>query len=286
MTGVVRPGPVDESELPALRELARDCLAADGGLPLFATEPLLRARLLAGTAIAGRDEQDRIVAVAGLSGESELTTCGLVHPSRRGEGLGRLLLGWAVREAADRPLTVVTETWSPGADRLYAHHGLVEVFAERVLRHALVEVPEVPVPLGVHLVPVSAVPAAQRFAAYVGSFADRPGFRAPTAQEWLGDLDEDEDFRPDVSVVACADGEPVGFVHLVGDFIDQVGVVPTWRGRGLGAHLVTHGLRALRDAGLPAAWLSVNVDNPAAGLYERLGFEDAGRRARYSAPPS
>ncbi len=289
MTGVVRPGPVDASELPALRELAEACLAADGGLPLFASDDLLRARLLAGRAIAGRDEDDQIVAAAGLHGDDAgMTTCGLVHPARRGEGLGRLLLGWAVREAGDRPLTVVTETSSPGAESLYARHGMAEVFAERVLRHRLVDLPDVAAPdpdaAGISLVPVSGAAPADRFAAYVNSFSDRPGFVAPTSGEWLGELDEDEEFRREESVVAYADGVPVGFVTLIGNQLDQVGVVPAWRGRGLGATLVGHGLRSLAAAGAETAWLSVNVDNPAARLYERLGFEDSGRRARFAVP--
>ena len=74
---------------------------------------------------------------------------------------------------------------------------------------------------------------------------------------------------------------PVGFVNLLDDWVDQVGVVPAWRGRGLGAHLVARSLRTLRKAGCEAVWLAVNVDNPAHDLYLRLGFRDAGLRARY-----
>ena len=58
-------------------------------------------------------------------------------------------------------------------------------------------------------------------------------------------------------------------------------MVPAWRGRGLGAHLVARLLRALRKAGCAQVWLAVNVDNPAHDLYLRLGFEDAACGARY-----
>jgi len=73
----------------------------------------------------------------------------------------------------------------------------------------------------------------------------------------------------------------VGFIVLTDEWVDQVGVVPAWRGRGLGAHLVARSLRALRKAGCEQVRLCVNVDNPAHELYLRLGFEDAGMRARY-----
>lgn len=285
MTRPVIAGPVAEAELPALRELAGACLAADGGLPQFASEDLLRARLLSGRAIAGRDETGRIVAAAGLVDTGfQTVSCGMVHPDRRGEGLGRLLLAWAVRESRGRPLTVVTETSSPGAERLYARFAMVEVFAERVLKHPLAPLPEVPAPQGITVVPAGEASPAERFAAYVGSFSDRPDFTAPPAEAWLAELDHDEQFRPDQSLVARVDGAAVGFVNLVGSWIDQVGVVPAWRRRGLGGHLVTRALAALAAHGADAGWLTVNIDNGAALLYERLGFVDAGRRARFAAP--
>ncbi|MEV7230547.1 GNAT family N-acetyltransferase, partial [Polymorphospora sp. NPDC051019] len=73
----------------------------------------------------------------------------------------------------------------------------------------------------------------------------------------------------------------VGFLNVIDNWIDQVGVVPAWRGRRVGAHLVAIALRSLAADGAREAWLCVNDDNPAAALYRRLGFHDAGRRARY-----
>ena len=64
-----------------------------------------------------------------------------------------------------------------------------------------------------------------------------------------------------------AGGQPAGFVNVLDTWVDQVGAVPAWRGRGLGAHLVSRSLRALAAEGATEAWLTVNVDNPAADLY-------------------
>ena len=73
-----------------------------------------------------------------------------------------------------------------------------------------------------------------------------------------------------------------GFVTISDNWIDQVGVVPEWRGQRLGAHLVVRSLRTLRKAGYEQAWLAGNVDNPSArALYRSLGFLDSGVRARY-----
>jgi mycothiol synthase len=61
-----------------------------------------------------------------------------------------------------------------------------------------------------------------------------------------------------------------------------VGVVPAWRGRGLGAHLVSRVLQTLAAERAPEAWLTVNTNNPAGDLYTRLGFEHRGKRARFT----
>lgn len=276
-------GDYDEADLPALRGLAGSCLAADGGLPPFAGDGLLRARMLGGTTRAARDASGRLVAAASLleTGGGVATT-GLVEPARRGEGLGRRLLEWAFEQAGDRGLTVAAETIPPAAERLYARFGLVEAFRELVLRHRLRDVPAVAAPAGVRLVPAAEADPGDLFAAYVASFRDRPGFPDPPREEWLADLEDDPDWRRDVSVLAVdADGSPVGFVNVLGCWVDQVGVVPARRGQRLGAHLVSRSLQALAAAGEEAAWLTVNVDNRAADLYRSLGFEAAGARGRF-----
>jgi GNAT superfamily N-acetyltransferase len=280
-------GEYDESDRDALGGLARACLAADGGLPTFAEDDLLGARMLGGRSLAGRDGSGRLVAAASLlEAGAGVTTTGMVLPARRGAGLGRHLLGWAVQHAVGRPMTVATESLSPGAEALYARFGLVETFRELVMRHPLHDIPDVPAPVGVRLVPVDAADPADLFAAYVSSFADRPGFPDPTREEWLADLADDPDWRRDVSVVALADAGPVGFVNVLGGWIDQVGVVPAWRGHQLGAHLVSRSLAALAAARVDAAWLTVAVGNTAAGLYTGLGFEAAGSRARFASAAS
>ena len=47
-----------------------------------------------------------------------------------------------------------------------------------------------------------------------------------------------------------------------------------WRGRGLATALLVRGMIAFRAAGMDAASLGVDTENPtgAVGLYERVGF--------------
>ncbi|MBM4345124.1 MAG: ribosomal protein S18-alanine N-acetyltransferase [Deltaproteobacteria bacterium] len=83
----------------------------------------------------------------------------------------------------------------------------------------------------------------------------------------------------------CA-GEPVGYLlaWLVGDEaqINRVGVVPLWRGRGLGQALVRNCLAMVAEQGARSALLEVHAGNGAAlVLYRRCGFVQIGRRKAY-----
>jgi mycothiol synthase len=275
---------LEDSSFDELCILAHACLEADGGSPLFAGEQMLRGRMLIGESIAARDASGALVAAASLYlGDSGATTTGMVHPARRGEGLGTRLLQWARDRAGPAPLTVATETLSERAERLYARFGLAEVFAEDVMRHDLSGVPDLLAPEGITLTPVSAADHTLLFEAYTRSFADRPGFTVPIAAQWLDELIENPDYRADISLLATDVDQPVGFVNVLGTWLDQVGVIPPYRGRRLGAHLVAHVLGALAAEGADGCWLTVNVDNPAGQVYRSLDFRVVGRRARYAA---
>ncbi|OKI47350.1 GNAT family N-acetyltransferase [Micromonospora sp. CB01531] len=271
-----------EQHLDALAGLAEGCLATDGGLPLFARPPLLRARLLQARTLGAWHDGGLVAAVGVGTGGQPATSTGLVHPAWRGRGLGSRLLSWAGEQAGDADLLLTTESWSPDADALFTARGFERTFTEWVLRHDLTTLPAVARPHGVTTEPVTWDIGPELFETYRVSFADRPGFGASTAEVWLGDLRDDDEYRPDLSLIARGpDGTAVGFLNVIDNWIDQVGVVPGWRQRRVGAYLVATALRSLAEDGAREAWLCVNDNNPAAALYRRLGSADAGRRARY-----
>jgi GNAT superfamily N-acetyltransferase len=65
-------------------------------------------------------------------------------------------------------------------------------------------------------------------------------------------------------------------------FVDEdvpeisIGVAPGWRHQGIGTRLLRALIAEARRSGLTGLSLSVELDNPAVGLYERLGFGTVG----------
>ncbi len=60
-----------------------------------------------------------------------------------------------------------------------------------------------------------------------------------------------------------------------------IGLLPEWRGRGLGRRLLDKVLTRCGEAGVERVELSVYADNaPAIRLYHSVGFEDEGLRRR------
>jgi len=86
----------------------------------------------------------------------------------------------------------------------------------------------------------------------------------------------------DRAVVAVVDEKVVGacWVRTTDEYghIDDetpsfsISLYAPYRGRGIGGAMMRHMLDELRGAGYPRASLSVQKENPAARLYERLGF--------------
>lgn len=282
---ILQWGALTAEDREAVRELAQICLDRDGGLPQLVEDSFIDKYFFGDDTIAARDDLGDLVAVASLTYDEagNRLASGLVHPSMRRQGIGEQLVAWGRRESQGLPMRIVAESMSAEAESLFASSGFTRTFAEYVMVHDLTHISRVLLPEGVETEPYTDERARDFYVAYRGSFGDRPGFPDPGEEEFLGFLTDDPDFRPDDSRVAYSrGGAPIGFVTVSGDWIDQVGVVPTWRGHRLGAHLVVRTLTALKAAGSKQVWLNVGVDNPSWELYRRLGFEVFGTRARYA----
>jgi mycothiol synthase len=121
-----------------------------------------------------------------------------------------------------------------------------------------------------------------------GSFIDHYDFHPQSEDRWVERLNRPF-FRPDLSWVGEIEAEPgklAGFC-LCGIFeeenevlgrsegwVETLGTIRGWRGKGLGRSLLLHGLHSLEGVGLDTGVLGVDAENPtgATRLYESVGF--------------
>ncbi|MEV4352488.1 GNAT family N-acetyltransferase, partial [Actinoplanes sp. NPDC049596] len=209
-------------------------------------------------------------------------------PGAAAEGGSPSAAGSDVAADGERVVNVEAESLTDDAAALFDTRGLRQDFAEDVMWADLAGEPPAAVwPEGAAMVSWSGEVARRFHAVYDASFRDRPGFPGYRADDWIDENEEDEDFRPDCSLLVSLPGVgDAGFVTAARDWIIQVGVVPSARRRGLAAALVSEALARLQADGSDHAWLTVNVNNPgAAAVYRGLGFRNRGRRARYRPAP-
>jgi len=279
-----------EPELPAVQELARECVSADGGQPFAASIGYLSECYLGSAQTRGGFFGPTLVCVSSLREAAAVqragdeTTTGLVHPDWRRRGIGAYAFDWARDRAAGSGLVAETEALSAGAHALYMSRGLHQVLAEDVMQlAALAEVPPAHPPVGLTLSEWGQADPSRFYAVYDAAFRERPAFPGWSQSQWVEWISGDEDFRADWTLLASLGSSDVGFI--AGDttgWIAQLGVIPSARGRDIGAYLIEEAVRRMRSGGESRVTLNVNIDNPpAAALYRRLGFTRIGGRARY-----
>lgn len=100
----------------------------------------------------------------------------------------------------------------------------------------------------------------------------------PGCRRLMREIRRKAGFLPDATWLIAA---PAGYVATIQGVIDKdgfgsiqnVGVLPAWRGRGLGRRLVCRALMGFRAQGVPCAFLEVTAENAlAVRLYRDIGF--------------
>lgn len=279
--------PLTPEDLPALEPVAQACLDRDGGLPDLATPARIDSLFGNRQGIVGRDQLGEVVAAVAMSKQDNgvYTVTGMVHPSAYGQGFGIELARWVREQVEGAPVYLAMESVSPEVEELFGNLGLHRTFSETVMRHPLRHIPFVRLADDLVSLPFTDDLSETFQHAYEQSFGDQPGYDRGSATAWGAWLREQEGFLPEESrVVIDKTGHVVGFVTVSEDWIEEVGVVPSWRGKGVGAHLVVRTLTAMQKRGASQVWLAVGASNPARSLYERLGFKVYGTRARYRMP--
>lgn len=220
------------------------------------------------------DDGDTLAGYCALDASGGVELCGMVHPAHRRRGIGRALLTAATAECRRRGVThvlLICERASRAGQAFVIATGVQYRFGELRMRLDL------------------------------ASFQDRPqaGARLTLRRAGVEDVDllvrilsaafhDPEDAvrarverdlpSPDAwFTLALLDGEPVGTLRVVdvGHIanIYAFGVLPAYRGRGLGRRMLGATLDGLRTRGYTSAGLEVETENETAvALYRSCGF--------------
>lgn len=234
---------------------------------------------------------------------------GTTHPAARGRGIGTALLRWAVARGEeilaaqpdDPPglLEAFKEARLADAVALHEAHGFRPARWYFDMRRDLREpLPPMPDLGGLVVRPYDADLAEPVRLAHNEAFADHWGSEPQTAEIWAREFVDDPFFRADLSFIILDGDEIAGYtVNYVAEpdweatgvregWVGQLGVRRPWRRRGLARALLVRSMEAFRAAGLEAATLGVDAENPtgALGIYERVGFRPIRRSVRLQRP--
>ena len=216
---------------------------------------------------------------------------GAVGFAHRRQGLGRHLLSWQVERARQKsqqiahnvPLTLRGNCTADntGCIHLFEDHGFVGLVTQCQMRFDLSNpIPSRSLPAGVTLEPYL----------HERNEQVRQVFNRAFIGHWIGELSPEKwkdrfistpQFRPELTTLAAVDNQLVGF-YLSEVFDDNpntawleiVGVLPEWRGKGLGTALTTHAINTYKKAGFESCCLSVDEENitKAKQIYVNIGF--------------
>ena len=222
---------------------------------------------------------------------------GRVRPDRRDRGVGRALLAWQLTRGAQlhaerhpgspARLVVGVAPGMAGLEGLCRRNGLAPERWYRDMERPLADLPAVTVPPGAELVPWTPERDDEVRRTHNAAFTEHHGSSERDPSTWQALFTGQRAFRPDLSVLALADGAVVAYAlayiyeadaratGLRQIHFGQIGVLPEARGRGLASAVIAEGLRRGAANDCDTAGLNVDSDNVtgALRLYESLGFE-------------
>lgn len=221
---------------------------------------------------------------------------GWVRPAWRRRGLGRALLHWTERRAAEvarvdgrgaeRALSAWPDSEQAGATALYQSEGYAIVrYGFLMVRDLASAIPDAPLPAGLEIRPVAQADHRRIWDADIEAFRDHwdPGERTDADFEswfavpeldsglWRVAWDGDEVAGSVMSFIWAEENETLG---LRRGWLEHISVRRPWRRRGLASALIAESLHALRGAGMTEAALGVDAENLTGALrvYEGMGF--------------
>jgi mycothiol synthase len=216
---------------------------------------------------------------------------GVVHPAHRGRGLGSELLDRIEERAREmRPAGpfrfrhAINAGDQVAASLLKARH----LRPVRHFWHMQIDLSEPvdlgPAPRGIEISPLRPVDdLAVVHSLLTRAFVDDWDYRPEPFDRWVAEYRSRPGHDPTTWLIATDDGQPVGaLIGNVSDdhgWIDELGVLPSHRSRGIGASLLRRSFATLVGRGTTRVFLNVDSQNAtgATALYERVGMRIAQR---------
>jgi mycothiol synthase len=216
--------------------------------------------------------------------EESVATFGRVHPGHHGKGIGRFLLqameARALEMSPQRPLTVRTSCLADDARATALVHSQgyrqVRIFwhMERSLEDLAPSTP----PVGVTIRSFRDGDAPIFHSIEERAFHGQWGMSPLPFEEWAERELEGKRFQPELWLLAQAEGENAGILAGRGweteAWVDMLGVLEQFRGRGIGGALLRRAFELFGAAGYGRVALNVDSDNPtgATSFYEAHGM--------------
>jgi mycothiol synthase len=227
---------------------------------------------------------------------------GGVRPSHRGRGIGRAVVDWQLRRAAEAaatldgslPTSLRVDVGDEQTDHLHLFERAGFVVVRRFLeiaRSVSEPLATVEAPAGITVERWSEARDESTRLAHAEAFADHFDAEPRSVEEWRQWYTGNRQYRADLSFVAVDDAtdEVVAFALCAAypddwnavpreAWVNSVGTRRAWRGRGVGRAVLTRALQEVEVAvdAFERAILGVDAANPtgALGLYRSLGFVD------------
>ncbi|MGH2723797.1 MAG: GNAT family N-acetyltransferase [Actinomycetota bacterium] len=212
---------------------------------------------------------------------------GVVHPEHRGEGIGSSLLDRIEQRASNLLAGLPSPRFRHAINA--GDHNAAAMLQARGLRpvrhfwHMQIDLAGPfepgPAPEGIEITGIEPHDDLGPVHAVLNeAFADHWGHHQEPFDRWVEEQTRSPSYDPTLWLLASEGGKPVGTLTaaVLGDrgWVDHLGVLTPYRGRGTGAALLHRSFAMFADRGLQRVLLNVDAENPtgATALYERVGM--------------
>lgn len=303
--------PLERAELPAIVDLRNAAERIDQNPELTSLNELQEYMDSAFSrpeedTLAAWDSEGNAVALAwaacrrSVTEKRRVNLSGVVHPQRRGTGIGSAILEWQVAHALAWDADTREAGFGPFEARIFAPASQVDLaqlaarFGFERVRHfysmerELVEVPPRRSIPGISIVGWDPARSDEARTVVNAAFRDHWGSVERSPQMWE-EIVGRAAFRADWSLLAVDEvtGKIAGlllgaaYTHDWSEakklgYADVIGVLRAYRKRGIAGALLVEAMHLFASSGMTTAELDVDVENPsgALGLYTSLGFRE------------